>query len=370
MKKVNFYINALGGGGAEKVLVDIISNLDDSKYKIVLYTLFDGGVYRDKIRKNVKIVPMITVQNKIIRHLLAYLILFVLPPHLVYRLFVRDEADIEIAFLEGFPTKLVAASNQKSKKYAWVHIDLVAYDHNQKVYGSYEKAKRCYEGFERIFCVSNDVKERFIEKFAMDNKVSTQYNVLDDQQIKIRAKETIDLGEHSGMRLVTVGRLTDQKGYDRLISVCNDLKKEGYAFQLNIVGSGPDEEKLQTMVRKYELEKDVRFWGFQDNPYKFIAACDLFVCSSRAEGFSTVATEATILGIPIITTECAGMRDLLGESEYGLIVENSEQGLKNGLRRILDDKELYMSYTEKAKVRGTYFCKKKRVEELEEILDE
>lgn len=114
---------------------------------------------------------------------------------------------------------------------------------------------------------------------------------------------------------------------------------------------------------------NIKLLGFISNPYPYIKKSDLFICSSITEGFSTVVSESIVLGVPVLTTDCAGMRDILNESEYGLIVENNENGLKKGLVKILTDNEFYMLLKDKANERSAFFDKNKRIKELEYLFD-
>ena len=151
------------------------------------------------------------------------------------------------------------------------------------------------------------------------------------------------------------GLVAHQKGYDRLLRVHKALIDHGLEYDLWILGEGDQREALEACIRENGLSDSVRLFGFRENPYPYLKAADLLVCSSRYEGFSTFVTEGVILGKPIVTTDCTGMRELLGDSEYGLITENSEAALLEGMRRMLEDSHLRMQYAEKAKARGEDF---------------
>ena len=110
------------------------------------------------------------------------------------------------------------------------------------------------------------------------------------------------------------------------------------------------------------------FLGYQTNPYKYVAKCDLFVCASFAEGFSTAATEALIVGTPVCTTEVSGMREMLGDNEYGIITENDEEALYEGIKDLLDHPEKLAHYKEKAIERGKRFSTEETVKAVEEML--
>ena len=167
--------------------------------------------------------------------------------------------------------------------------------------------------------------------------------------------------------MVTVGRLEPQKGYDRLIKIVDRLRKEKLVFQLKIIGEGPDRKQLEELIEKYEIQDIVTLLGFQSNPYKYIKASDLFVCSSRSEGLSTVVTEALILGIPVVATDCSGMMELLGDSEYGLVTQNTDESLFEGIKKMLSDESLRTYYRNKSEERSGDFDIEKTMKEVEKL---
>ena len=176
--------------------------------------------------------------------------------------------------------------------------------------------------------------------------------------------------EHQKPLLVTVGRLEHQKGYDRLVRIVKRLADEGFRFELWILGTGSQEEQLKQYIRENHLEECVKLLGFHTNPYKYIVQGDLFVCSSRSEGYSTAVTEALILGLPVITTECSGMAELLKDGECGIITNNDEDAFYEGLKGILSDAILLEHYKEKAVERGKDFTIDSLMAPIEKLLAE
>jgi glycosyltransferase involved in cell wall biosynthesis len=183
------------------------------------------------------------------------------------------------------------------------------------------------------------------------------------------ATDEIDT-KHKHPLLVTVGRLEHQKGYDRLVKICKNLLGNGYEFELWIIGAGSQGNQLKQYIQENNLMATVKLLGLQDNPYKYMAQGDLFVCSSRSEGYSTAVTEALILGLPVITTDCSGMAELLKNGECGMITENDDQALYEGLKRVLDDTALLEDYRKKAVERGKDFAIESLMEPIENLLME
>jgi glycosyltransferase involved in cell wall biosynthesis len=189
---------------------------------------------------------------------------------------------------------------------------------------------------------------------------------------KIQEMSSIDapeLKDDGKIRLVAVGTLKESKGYDRMLRIVKKLYDNGYPVHLYILGEGPQKKDLEQYVFDNRLEASVFFLGYNTNPYKFVSKCDLFVCASHAEGFSTAATEALIVGTPVCTVEVSGMKEMLGENnEWGIVTENDEEALYRGIKKLLDDSELLAQYQEKAAQRGKTFSTANTVRAVEEML--
>ncbi len=198
MKKILFMIGSLGGGGAEKTLLELVKNLDKEKYDITVKTIHDKGIYRDEIKKYAKYESCLKIYNKkdnTFTKVLAYVIIKImtlLPPYILYKLFIRNFYDVEIAYLEGMCTKIIAGStNTESKKFAWVHVDPLVHSWSTLSYVTLNSEIKSYKKFDKIFCVSNSVKKSFEKKFNIEAGV--QYNVLDEKSIIEKSKKEIDL---------------------------------------------------------------------------------------------------------------------------------------------------------------------------------
>lgn len=368
MKKILFLINTLTGGGAEKVLVDLVNNLNTTEYDVTVQTIQDIGIYKNQLNKNIKYKSIISGQNPFLSRLQSHILTHLLPGKMVYNFFIKDNYNVEVAFLEGVPTKILSASPNKNKL-AWVHTDLYNYYGHKKIFRTVEENADCYKKFKKIICVSQTAKEGFKKRFGFEENVIVKYNPVDEKNILIKSEENInEIRLNDKFRIITVGRLVYQKGYDRLLRVHKKLMDDGFDYELLILGEGEERRKLEAYIAENNLEDSVILLGFQNNPYKFMKHADLFVCSSRAEGFSTVVTESTILGIPTITTECSGMKELFGDSEYGVVVDNNERNLYDGMKRLLANKELLHNYRHKALERGFSLKIESRMREIEDLL--
>ena len=376
-KKILFAVESLAGGGAEKILTTIVRNLDHEKYEITVLTVVESGFFLEDIKKYSRIISMLPDYNLLsdgfskLRYKLNYRRIYSKDIKTVYAKFIKEIYDVEIAFIEGFATKLIAASpNQSSKKYAWVHTDMICNPHADRVYASMDEQKQAYRTYHNIFTVSKQVSDAFKNKFGNEYTVEVQYNPVDSKEINKMAKQACDYQYNLSPRLITCGRLEKEKGYDRLLEAIRDLVRDQQCeLELWILGKGSERKELEKYIIDNKLETYVKVLGFQSNPYCFMKRADIFVCSSRAEGFSTVATEALILDTPVITTECAGMRDLFGESNCGMIVPNTKEGIRDALEAIIRKPELIHKYKIGAQNRAKDFSIEKRMREIEDLLD-
>lgn len=375
MKKVLFVIESLSGGGAEKILVDLLRNFDKSKYEVTVLAISETGVYTEEAKQLCnyrRILPDFSKINSKFGKLLyrlKYKLVYSLPIEIIAFLYMKEKFDVEVAFVEGYVTKLVAASRHTCQKIAWVHTDFEQNHWTVQVFKDMNEEQRKYREFSKIVCVSEHVKDSFIRVMGLEKNIFVQYNPLDTEMVKEKSEELLNL-EHRSFRFITVGRLVKQKGYDRLLEVANRLKTEGYIFEIYILGEGPDRGKLEHKIEEYDLKNYVFLLGFQSNPYKYMKQSDMFLCSSKAEGFSTVATEALVIGLPILTTDCSGMRELFGAYNCGMIVPNNDEALYEGMKKVLIDTEFIKCFKTDIKKRAKEFDIQKRIAEIEELFDE
>lgn len=371
-KKVLFLVESFAGGGVEKVFVDLINHMDVHKYDITVMSIWDYGVRKKELRKDVKyksIFPNIKGISRLFHPFVEKS-----DGKLLYQLGIREKYDIEIAFLEGRATKIIGAStNKQSRKIAWVHIDLFNGHWTTKTFrNNLELEKQCYQKFDDLVFVSNSAKEGFLKLFGTDfndQQLHVKYNPIIGGSIKKKGNELLkdEAKPLDKPLLVTSGRLVGQKGYDRLLNVCHRLNQDRFKYDLWILGEGWSRSELEEQIQRYQL-KNVKLLGFKENPYQYIKQGDLFVCSSVNEGFSLVIAEAMMLGLPIISTDCAGPNELLEFGKYGLLVDNSEEGLYEGLKKILNNPSLLQEYKQKSKERVPFFDAQHCIDEIERLL--
>lgn len=379
-RKVLFLIESLGGGGAEKVLSTLVEHIDKSRFDVTVCPITDVGTYSAEVKKFVTVRPILPAYPgegrffaQTMWRLKHRLVHRWLPGWLVYRLWIPKGNDVEVAFVEGFTTKLLSKSSGKAKKIAWVHIDLCNNHWTAALYGSVEAESKVYHSYNQVVGVSKVVSESVNKLFGADLPTLTIYNPVDAAAIKQKAvtsSQNIPPRKEGFIRICSTGRFVSQKGFDRLLRIAGRLVGEGYKIELWLLGDGELRSEFERYIADNGLAGIVTLWGFQSNPYAYMSQCDLFVCSSRAEGYSTAVTEALILGLPVITTRCSGMDELLGgDGEFGIITDNSEEKLFDGLKWLLDRSDCLAEMAVKARQRSGAFTIKKLVEPIEDFLD-
>lgn len=368
MKKILFFIPNLMHGGAEKVLVNLVNNLDKDKYDITLQTIFDVGVNKQYLNKDIHYKY---VFKKLFRGSTTMFKLF--SPKFLYKYLIKDKYDIVVSYLEGPTARIISGCPYNSKKICWIHTGIDDKKVFNKGFRSFEEAESIYNNFDKIICVSKSVEEKFLKMLNTENlNTEVLYNVNETEQIILKSHEAIKNIEFDKkmINICSVGKITENKGYYRLAKIQKRLIDEGFQSHIYIIGSGEDEEKINKFIKQNNLKDSYTLLGFKYNPYKYISKCDLFVCSSYREGFSTAVTESLVVGTPVVSTLCSGAHELLGyNNEYGLVVENSEEGIYEGIKKLLEDRELLAYYKEKAIERGSFFSKEKTVKAVEDMID-
>lgn len=365
MIKILFFIETLEGGGAEKVLRNLVNNMDQTRFDITVQTVWPCD-FEKYLVEGIKHKSMYAVRNTVNQ----YRYRIEAESGLAYKLHIKDDYDIECAYLEAGSTKVLAAStNKKAKKLAWVHCDLKKAMSNPEAF--VEKTKPYYAKFDKVVCVSQNVRDSFAELFGDTVPTEVIYNTIDDGEIKAKSEEELPDGINKHrFTVLAVGRLSAPKKYLRMLKAHKRLLDEGFEHDLWIVGEGPERAELEKYIADNRLEASAKLVGFSDNPYCFMKEADLLACSSDYEGFSTFVTEGVILGKPTVTTDCGGMREILGDSEYGLITELSDDGLYEGMKKMLGDEQLRMHYAEKAAERGKDFSAKVLAARTESFFEE
>ncbi|WP_333596635.1 glycosyltransferase [Chryseobacterium flavum] len=377
-KKILIRIGSLRHGGAEKVLINFLKNLPEDKYDVDLLINLYTGMYIQEVPSWVKLHyllkgEMITTNRPHEIPVKAFRVLyqkmFLLFPSLLYRFILKNKKyDVEIAAIHGMYRELLSSPQKDSKKIIWIQNDIF----NLKEYTP-EIIKQFFR-FDKILVISNKLKEEMQKLAKTDKEKQSVIKIFNpiDKEDTIR-KADIPINDYPFSKnlptFITIGTVYPQKGYDRLLDVHKKLLKEGLQHQIIIIGDGFDFENIQTKLNQLELQETVKMLGFRSNPYPYLKESDFYVMSSRHEGFPTIIAEALILNKPVVSTDVSGIKDLLQDGKLGIITSNSEDGIYEGMKKFLTDKELAKKYEMEITATDLPFVLQKSVSHLQEIID-
>ena len=352
MKKIIFGITGLTIGGAERVLVDLVNKLYND-YDITIFTIYSKGELEKELNPNIKLKSLYNKSykelSKIGQKIFAPLKVLIFK-NMIYKKYIKENYDVEIAFLEGPITRLFSVKNENAKKIVWIHNDI------SKVFGNGFKSKlkknldkKIYGKYDELVFVSKDNLDKFDKAYSnlkevnkaenenIENKKKRViYNYIDKERILEKSCDEIDFSfKKDFVNFLTVARLVEQKGIDRLIKVHKKLIERGYIHNFYIIGDGPEKEKLEKLIKENKVEKTFYLLGQKENPYLYIKNADYFCLLSRFEGYGMVLEEAKILDKSIIITNTAA-REAVENYSNKYILENTEDGIYNGLKDIIE----------------------------------
>lgn len=265
----------------------------------------------------------------------------------IYKKYVKEDYDIEIAFLEGPITRLFSVKNKNTKKIVWVHNDISQVFGKGLIANIKKKLdKKAYSKYEKIIFVSKDNLRKFKKEYPdLRNKnlepikKDIIYNYLNkDLVIEKSNKETEIKFNKNNINFVTVARLVPQKAIDRLINVHSKLIKNGFKHEIYVIGDGPEKENLEQKIKENQVQDTFHLLGKKENPYPYIKNADYFCLLSEFEGYGMVLEEAKILGKRIIITDTAA-REAVEKYNYATIVENNENKIYEGLKNIISEEK-------------------------------
>lgn len=378
-KKILIRIGSLRHGGAEKVLTIFLNNLSPEKYEVDLLLNLNSGKYLKEIPNWIKVYylfqgEMITTNRLQDIPEKAYRVisekLLIKFPQILYKFLLKNKKyDVEFAAIHGMKDAILASPNKNSKKLVWIHNDLS----NVEGYTT-EKIKSFFQ-FDKIMVISEKIQQLFeelAESQQQKDKIVRIYNPLDTEEIITKSTQPV-LNYKFDTNIptfVSVGTVFPQKGFDRLIRVHRKLLDEGLHHKVLIIGDGYDFENVRKIVYEQNVQDSLTMFGFSDNPYPYFKHADFFILSSRYEGFPTVLFEAITLQKTIVATDVSGVREMLNDGELGLIVENSEEGIYQGMKKILTEPKLSETYQAKIANFQLPFSLEKSVKQIETIIDE
>lgn len=366
-KKILFVIESLTLGGAEKSLVTLLNLLDYSKYEVTLLLFAQGGSFQRLLPQEVTVLPIpeyfqytsipwkklhqkIKSPDKLWAQLRYSLALRMKKHNNIEKaalqwkysrncfLTIPGNYDVAIAYAQGIPTFFVAEKINAKKKAAWVNVIY-------RPTGKYlDYIKSFYDNFDFVNAVSDTVAEQIQDTFVLPHcKITHIMDVLDVDFAKKMAKMPSDAVEElsgSGIKILTVGRLALMKGYDLAIDAAKILKDKGVDFTWYVIGDGAIRADLEKQIVVNGLQKRFVLLGSRSNPYPYFEVCDMYVQSSKFEGFGITVAEAKMFCKPIVTTNFEAAKNHIINNKNGLIVDISASGIADGIIQMTMDPEL------------------------------
>jgi glycosyltransferase involved in cell wall biosynthesis len=352
-KKILFVTNHFRfSNGVATVLRNLIANLDTDYYDISLLAIYEfNEEFAAPIMDRIHVVPGF---NFYFRGFDKFVNM--IPPRRIYKKFIKEKYDLEVAFQFGIPTKCIAVS-ENPHKLCWMHT----YDANMVLRDYYKK-------FPKVVNVAKAGRDKMINAGFDKEMCDYTYNIIDETHILNAACEENPISKTKKYSVVTVARLAPDKAFMRYLECIKEITKQINNVEFWIVGGGSEEEKMRQYIKDNHLEEYVIMTGKQTNPYKYVKDADLYFCCSYREGFSTSCQEAALLGIPVVSVEVDGAHELKELSGCGCVIDNDENSIQNELVKILKNDEKIARWKEQAAVSKNTFYKAERLKKADEIL--
>ncbi len=372
-KQILLMSHKMNLGGTEKALLSFINALEKKEVSVKLLLLEKGGILYDQIPSWVsveifsdfhKIKPIIynpplklikqdLKKNKwfsAVNHLIRYINVKTTKRwylnYIAALKFVKKtyQTDIAIAFAgpSDFITYFVHNNILAQQKIQWIHFDV-----SKMVYRT-NFGNKYYQYFDDIYCVSKNAQLVFNKKFPnYSHKTKVFKNIVSKKQLQELAEKGETFKDNfQGIRIVTLGRLSEEKGQLMIPNVVKQLEKEEIKFRWYLIGDGNLKEELQNQINKLKINDKLVLLGAKINPYAYVKNCDIYVQSSYHEGYCLTVHEAKIFNKPVIVTNVASASNLIVDGEDGLIVEISEKGICSGVKRLLKEKTLREKFSQ------------------------
>ncbi len=357
-------------GGIEKSLISLLETIPNDNFDITVLVMGKGGELVEEIPNHIKIQCLYGNEKSIIEKIMnnikkaKFITAFKIVNYTMLAKkaatfyqqeeyqskmlpIIDKEFDLAIAYHTpaSFPVVYVMNNIKAKTKAVWIHSDVSEYKRELLPYSKY------YERYDKIFCVSRYAKNKFIEMYPkLKGKTEIFYNILDREKLELLSLQNEGFSDNfDGTRILTIGRLTSQKGQDILPGIIKELLKAGYNIRWYCIGDGEERKKLENLIKDFHLEDHLILLGTIKNPYPYIKQCDLYVQPSRHEGYCITLAEARSFNKPIITTDFVGAREQIEDGLTGKIVNFDEDELFSAISYLIHNKDLCEKFSSNLK---------------------
>jgi glycosyltransferase involved in cell wall biosynthesis len=384
-KKVLFVINTLGRAGAETAFVALLKKLDCAVLDIDLYVCLGQGEMIDEIPDYVHVLnreydgsSVLTQDGKkklkvrVVKMLLSKGVIFKNLPYIIGNIFnnlshhrkisvekllwrgvadagkgaVSGHYDLAVAYIEGASAYFVDRYVDAGKKAGFIHVDYGMAGYSRKLDSC------CFDRFDRVFTVSDEVRESFLAIYPECEAVTQVFhNLIDVDAVRLKSKafEPEEFNDSKDkLKLLTVCRLTAQKSLEVSVEAMKILREKGLDAVWYVVGDGEEREKLTGLIKRYDLENCFILLGTRDNPYPYFENADIYVHATKFEGKSIAIQEAQILGLPVIASDCSGNREQVENGVDGCLCQFDARHIADAVLMMNDNRDKWSEFTKKA----------------------
>lgn len=364
-KKILFMIINMNIGGTEKALLNLVNEMSPDEYDVTILMLEKKGGFLDSIPEGISI-EYVNSKEKIKdlinnpphlsslkyfmngKFISAFCILFL---HLISKL-IKDRSlyykyllrnyrksnknyDVAVAFAGPMEliTYFILNKVKAKKRFQWIHFDVTKIGFNENF------SSKLYNEFDKVFVVSEDARNKLLNIIpTIKDKTEVIRNIVSPSVIRYKTMENKGFSDNfRGIRILTIGRLTPEKGQDLAINALAKLINEGFNVKWYCIGEGTSRDKYEHLIKYYNLNDNFILLGAKSNPYPYLNQCDIYVQPSRYEGYCITLIEARCLKKPIITTDVNGSREQINNGETGLIVPIDEFEIYNAVKKLILD---------------------------------
>lgn len=398
-KRILIVSHAMELGGAERSLLGLLDALDPKQCAVDLFLLRYEGELMPMIPAHVKLLPEVPAYTVLARPMRTtlkegHIVLTAarLAGKIAANLFAAKhqytdsgvaleyshkftcpfmpeinpdlEYDLAISFLT--PHYFVIQKVRAKIKLAWIHTDY------STVQVDVASELAMWGTYDHIVSISDAVTESFLSTFpSLKDKILPIGNILPERLIRAQAEEVLPAGEmpeDGSIRLLSVGRYCTAKNFDNVPDICARLVKMGQDIKWYIIGFGDDEELIRKKIAESNMGESVILLEKKDNPYPYMAACDLYVQPSRYEGKCVSVIEAQILGKPVVITRYPTCPNQLEDGVDGMIVPMDNDSCANGIATLLQDPEKMKRLAETCKTRD--YSNSVEIEKIYQLLED
>ncbi len=354
------------GGGAERVLANVVNNLDPDKYDIEILEFYYAGIKKENLNPNIILhKPIVDVTNKrffnLLKNKIICFLTFFFCGGLIRRIYLNKTYDVEISF--NYLTSTFLLSKKSGKRIAWIH-GVVDDLKTKRVYRFLQK--RSFKKADKIVAISKKCLESIKSVFPeSSNKLELIYNGYDFNHILKMAKEK----ENTEIDIVFCARLDENKNPIRMLKILQLINEKGYDFKLGIIGVGELFDEVKKYVDDNNLSNHVSLLGYCDNPYKYMNKAKIICMTSYSEGFPTVIIEGMTLGKPFVTTSVSGVDEMYDNKNCGFI-EDDNASYADRVIELLTNKKMYAKMSSHCQEYVKKFSLEKQISALESMIND